>query len=88
MTAVNVAYDEDDERKAIKKRLIALGLTLAAIVFIVVMLGSGRGRARPAARDLRGQPGLRFVLSAARWVLVAVAGHGSARRALPDRPGP
>ena len=39
MTAVNVAYDEEDNRNAIKKRLIALALTLGAIVFIVLVLG-------------------------------------------------
>jgi len=38
MTAINVAYDEQDDRNPIKKRLIALGLTLAAIVFVVIML--------------------------------------------------
>jgi len=39
ITAVNVAYDEEDSRNPIKKRLLALALTLGAIVFIVVMLG-------------------------------------------------
>ncbi len=39
MTAVNFAYDEEEKRSAIKKRLIALGLTVAAIVFMVIVLG-------------------------------------------------
>ena len=39
MIAVNVAYDGESRRSAIQRRLIALGLTLGSIVFIVVMLG-------------------------------------------------
>jgi membrane protein len=39
ITAVNLAYDEEEKRNAIKKRLLALGLTVAAIVFMVIMLG-------------------------------------------------
>jgi membrane protein len=39
ITAVNLAYDEEEKRNAIKKRLLALGLTVGAIVFMVIMLG-------------------------------------------------
>jgi membrane protein len=39
ITAVNLAYDEEEKRNAIKKRLLALGLTVAAIIFMVIMLG-------------------------------------------------
>ena len=53
MTAINVAYDEEDDRNPIKKRLIALALTLGAIVFIVDHARSGRGRAGVAAGALR-----------------------------------
>ena len=56
MTAINIAYDEQDKRNAIVKRLIALALTLGAVVFIVVMLGSGRRRAAPDRRRFRKQP--------------------------------
>ena len=36
LTAVNVAYDEEEKRGFVKKRLLSLGLTLAAIVFMVI----------------------------------------------------
>jgi len=39
LTAVNVAYDEEEKRGFVKKRLMSLGLTIAAIVFMVIMLG-------------------------------------------------
>jgi membrane protein len=39
LTAVNVAYDEEEKRGFVKKRLLSLGLTIAAIVFMVIMLG-------------------------------------------------
>ena len=39
ITAVNVAYDEEEKRNFLKKRLLALGLTLGAIIFMVIMLG-------------------------------------------------
>ena len=38
MTAINTAYDEEDNRSFVKKRLIALALTFGAIVFMVIML--------------------------------------------------
>jgi membrane protein len=39
LSAVNVAYDEEEKRGFIKKRLLSLGLTIAGIVFMVIMLG-------------------------------------------------
>ena len=39
ITAVNVAYDEENTRNFVKKRLIAFGLTVGGIVFFVVVLG-------------------------------------------------
>ena len=39
LTAIDVAYDEEEKRGFVKKRLLSLGLTLAAIVFMVIMLG-------------------------------------------------
>ena len=38
LTAVNVAYDEEEKRGFVKKRLMSLGLTLGAIVFMVIIL--------------------------------------------------
>ena len=39
VTAVNLAYDEVEARGAIKLRLLSLGLTLGAIVFVLVTFG-------------------------------------------------
>jgi membrane protein len=39
LTAIDVAYDEEEKRGFVKKRLLSLGLTLTAIVFMVIMLG-------------------------------------------------
>ncbi|MDQ3885880.1 MAG: YihY/virulence factor BrkB family protein [Actinomycetota bacterium] len=38
MTAINLAYDEEESRGIIKLRAIALGLTLGAIVFVLLTL--------------------------------------------------
>src|SRR3712207_4567669 len=38
MTAISTAYDEEEKRSFIKKRAIALALTLGAIVFLIVLL--------------------------------------------------
>jgi membrane protein len=39
LTAINVAYDEEEKRGFVKKRLLSLRLTLGAIVFTVIVLG-------------------------------------------------
>lgn len=39
MTAVNLAYDEDETRGFVRLRAIALALTLGAIVFVLLTLG-------------------------------------------------
>ena len=91
MTAVNVAYDEEEKRSAIKKRLIALALTLAAIVFMVIVLGLV-AVLPPLLERLLGGGGFaywllligRFVLLA---LLVAVA-LAVLYRVAPDRDAP
>jgi membrane protein len=91
MTAVNVAYDEEDKRNAVKKRLLALALTLGAIVFIVVMLGLVAVVPPLLERVLGDSPVLRFLLSAARWVLLVVlvtAALAILYRVAPDRDAP
>lgn len=72
MTAINVAYDEDDDRNAIKKRLIALGLTVGAIVFIVIMLGLVAVVPALLQGVFGDSPVIRVLLSAARWVLLVI----------------
>jgi membrane protein len=91
MTAVNVAYDEDDSRSVIKKRLIALALTLGAIVFIVVMLGLVAVVPALLQGLFGDSPVLRFALSAGRWVLLVVlvtAALAVLYRVAPDRDAP
>ena len=39
ITATNIAYNESNDRKFLKKKLIAYGLTVGAIVFFIVVLG-------------------------------------------------
>lgn len=55
ISAVNAAYDEDDERGFIENRLLALAFTLGAIVFVVFALGGLA--ALPAILDAVGLPG-------------------------------
>jgi membrane protein len=91
MTAVNVAYDEDDDRSPIKKRLIALALTLGAIVFIVIMLGLVAVVPALLQGLFGDSPVLRFLLSAARWILLVVlvtAALAVLYRVAPDRDAP
>lgn len=91
MTAVNVAYDEDDNRNAIKKRLIALALTLGAIVFIVLVLGLVAVLPPLLERLLGDSPVLQLLLSAARWVLLVVlvsVALAILYRVAPDRDAP
>ena len=91
LTAINVAYDEEEKRGFVKKRLLSLGLTLAAIVFMVIILGlvavlppllQGRIRDWGVALD---PPDRR--LAGASCVLVAVA-LAILYRLGPDRDAP
>ena len=91
MTAVNVAYDEEDKRSPVKKRLIALALTLGAIVFIVIMLGLVAVVPAVLQSVFGDSPVLRAVLSAARWLLLVVlvtAALAVLYRVAPDRDAP
>jgi len=70
MTAINIAYDEQDKRNAVVKRLIALGLTLGAIVFIVLTLALV-GVVPPLIESaFGGSPVIAVLLEVARWVLL------------------
>ena len=91
MTAINVAYDEDDKRHFLKKRLLALALTLGAIIFLVVMLGLV-AVVPPLVQNLLGDsPVVQFLLLAARWILLVVlvtAALAVLYRVAPDRDAP
>lgn len=90
MTAVNLAYDEEETRGFVKRKALALALTLGAIVFVVVAVGMVA--VAPAVFDnLVGAGPLRWALEAARWVGLLVAmsvALGVLYKLAPDRDAP
>jgi membrane protein len=71
MTAINIAYDEEETRGLVKKRLIALALTIGAIVFFLVVVSLVA--VLPVVLGFFGTNGVvLFLIQAARWVLIAV----------------
>lgn len=90
ITAVNVAYDEKETRGFLKRKGLALGLTLGAIVFAAVAITLIA--VAPVLLDaLIPEGALRYLLEAARWVglLIAVAiGLAVLYRFAPDRDAP
>ena len=90
LTAITVAYDEEEKRGFIKKRLMSLGLTLGAIVFMVIMLGIV-AVLPPLLKAVFGTGVLRWVFQILGWlvlvVLVAVA-LAVLYRLGPDRDAP
>ena len=90
ITAINSAYDEDEERGFVKKRLLALAVTLAAIVFMVIMLGLV-AVVPPLLEHLAGNGPLRWILQIGRWVIVVLLVTGALAvlyRLAPDRAAP
>ncbi len=87
ITAINIAYDERETRGFVKQKLLALGLTLGAIVFLVVALVLVA--AAPAVLDdVVGSGPTRWVLEAGRWLgllAVMVVVLGILYRLAPDR---
>lgn len=72
MTAINVAYDEEDRRGFIKQKALALLLTIGAIVFVVVAVALIA--VAPVLLDVLGLGAVATVLiQVARWVLLVVA---------------
>ena len=89
MTAISTAYDEEEKRSFIKKRLLALGLTIGAIVFMIVMLALVA--VFPALADLIDNGVVRVLLTILRWVLIALlvsAALAVLYRVAPDRDAP
>jgi membrane protein len=71
LTAVNVAYDEEEKRGFVKKRLMSLGLTIAAIVFMVIMLGIVA--VLPALlKAVFGTSALRWAFQILSWLILVV----------------
>jgi membrane protein len=72
LTAINVAYDEKDERGFLKSKLLALGFTIAAIVFLAVAVALVA--AVPVVLGAIDAPGwVRVIAQAGRWLGLVVA---------------
>jgi membrane protein len=71
ITAINLAYDEEDTRNFIQRKALALGLTLAAIVFMLLALGLVA--VAPAVFEALGLSTLWLVVfQIGRWILIVV----------------
>ena len=90
ITAINTAYDEEEDRGFIKRKALALGLTLAAILFLLVVIALVA--VAPAVLDaVVGSGPIRWLLEAARWALLFVliaAALAVLYRTSPDRDAP
>jgi membrane protein len=89
MTAISTAYDEEEKRNFVKKRGLALLLTLGAIVFLILTLALVA--VFPVISDLIDNGVVRFFLQVARWVLIAVLVTSALAvlyRVSPDRDAP
>lgn len=90
ITAINIAYDEEETRGFVKRRAVALALTLGAIVFAVVAIGLVA--VAPAVLDsVIGSGPLRWLLEAGRWLGLLVAMSVALAilyRVAPDREDP
>jgi membrane protein len=90
MTAVNTAYDEEEKRGFVKKRLLALALTLGAIAFMVIMLAI-IAVLPPLLESLLGSGAIRWIWQIAGYVLLfalVVAALAILYRFAPDRDSP
>ena len=90
MTAVNIAYDEEETRGFVKKRLIALALTVGAIVFFLVVISLVA--VLPAVLGFLGTSAIvTFGIQVARWVRILVVitvALAVLYRVAPDRDAP
>lgn len=70
--AMNIAYDEEDSRSFVKRTLLSLGLTLVAVVFVIVAIGLVA--VLPAVLGAIGLGGVAEpLLQISRWPLLALA---------------
>lgn len=90
MTALDIAYDEEESRGFVRLNLVALGLTLGLIVYLILALTLVA--AVPAVLALASPPDwLRWVVQLARWPLLfvlAVVALAVVYRYAPDRDQP
>ena len=89
ITAVNTMFGFEETRGFVKRKLLAFGLTLGAIVFLAVMVALVA--VTPAVLDAMAVlPEVRGALEAGRWLLLLgalVLSIGVLLRLAPDRPG-
>jgi membrane protein len=88
--ATNVAYDEEETRGFVHRRLLALALTLGAALFIAVAVGLIAVLPSALARTGLGVS-TRVLLGVARWVVLLVGmtlALAVLYRVAPDRPEP
>lgn len=87
VTALNLAFEFEETRGFIKRKALALGLTLGAILFVIVMIGLVA--VAPIVFDSIDDIGaIRWLLEIARWVILigAIAGALTVLyRIAPDR---
>ena len=87
--AINTAYDETDDRPLVKKRLLALALTLGAIVFMIILVTLIA--VLPIIFSIFDGGPLRWLVQVVRWVLIAVlimVALAVLYRVAPDRDAP
>ncbi|HET9647541.1 MAG TPA: YihY/virulence factor BrkB family protein [Microlunatus sp.] len=90
LTAISTAYDEEEERPFLRKRGLALLVTLAAIVFMMIVFGLVAVLPALLGQGFVTGP-LRWLLEIIRWVLVAVivtVALAALYRIGPDRDAP
>jgi membrane protein len=90
LTALSVAYDEEEKRGFVKKRLLSLGLTVAAIIFMVIIIGLV-AVSPPLLRAVVGSGALRWLLQIIGWLIVIVlvpVALAVLYRLAPDRDAP
>jgi membrane protein len=88
ITAVNMAYDEDETRGFVRRKLLALGMTLGAIVFVLLAIGLF---AAEAAIGGNVATPVRILLEAVRFALAVVlitVALAVIYRLAPDRDAP
>jgi membrane protein len=72
ITAVNMTYDEDDDRGLVRRKALSLAMTLGGIVFVVVAI-TLVGVFPAVVNSLDPPPVIRFAAQVVRWLLLAGA---------------
>ena len=90
ITAINIAYDEDKKRGFVKEKLLALGVTVGAVVFLALIVSLMAGVPVVLSFvDVNGP--LRWVIEVIRWLLLAglvMFALAVLYRVAPDREAP